>query len=132
MQATVTHVFNKFGPAFKIEGDTTVYNPDKFKKPSFDGLQPGCVIEFEADGKWVKELTIVNGGTPGKPTPAPAKTYPANNQETQDRIARGNACNAVFGSPAIAEIVKDKGHEEAVAYMIEVAKHVAKFISTGE
>lgn len=119
----------------------TWYNADNaLEGEVFKDVKKGMTLEVEASGKWVKEFSIAGGGAvavvPAKAKPAFAgKSYSPEPKDpsVQDRIGRGNATNAVLGSPYLGALIeKQSGSEaEAIAETKKMIESVAAYINTG-
>ena len=137
MQITVEKTSNKFGPSFMAGG--VWYNPDKFTKPDFSAAVPGAVLEIEANGKYVKSLTVVTAGAPV------AAQAPANNNnnagggfkgkdspEVRLEIARGTAVKAVLSSSLLAAQFQNMDIAQAASEAKGIIKEMTHYILTGK
>lgn len=122
---------SKFG--FLAEEKDGWFNWGKFPV-DHDNVNKGTVVDVEVNDKnIVKSLKVLSGASEkshaASSSAAPRQTY---DPATQDRIARGNACNAVFGSPMLAELLKTMDYSQAVQIAKDLIPQVAKYISQGE
>ncbi len=121
---------SKYG--FLVEGNDNWLNWNKFKDLPHEGIGKGSDVDYSASDKNVlQSFKLLSVGSVSAPV-TERKFVDKNDPSTQDRIARGNACNAVFGSTLLAEVAKSKDFSEAVQMAKELIPSVAKYISQGE
>lgn len=116
----------------------TWYNADNaLEGEVFKDVKKGAVLEVEASGKWVKSFEVVGqGAVPAKSSSKPAfvaKAAEPRDPSIQDRIGRGNATNAVLGSPYLGALIEKQSGSEAEAIMEtkKMIESVAAYINTG-
>lgn len=131
METMTIKAVNKAGTGFMAEGKEGWFNISKGADISFSGLTKGMRIEVDANDKWVKaynKLSEAKSLAQDKPVPG---AY--SNPDTQDRIARGNASNAVLGSVGLLGFVKDVSGSaaESIQMTKDLIEEVANYISTG-
>ncbi len=106
----------------------------------FKDVKKGNKLDVENSGKWIKSFEVVGQGvlpTKAKSTStesAPTASYTSSKTpEVQDRIGRGNAVNAVLGSPYLGTLIeKLAGSEaEAIQNTQNMIEKVAAYINTG-
>lgn len=131
MKVTVEKVSNKFGPSFMAGG--VWYNPDKFSNPDFSKALPGAELEIEANGKYVKSLTVLKEGSTSSPKSSSGGSFTPRKEDPQVRfeIARGTAVKAAFG-PASIELIKNKDVSEGVSDLKGLIQELTNYILTGD
>lgn len=133
MQVTVEAVARE-GHGFK---DSVGWkNADKKSGLNFKDLHPGDVIDIEVNAAgFVTAYKLVTAGEPKLPKKAwKAGSTNAKSSEfrTTEQIIRSVAAEAVFQSPAMADLTKDMGKEQAVSELLSIAKRVVQYIEKGE
>lgn len=138
MQLTVEN-FNKKGTGF-ISGGVW-YNADRSLEGGVGNLKKGDVIEAEikvnGDFKNITAYTMSDGKVVASTTEKKefkSSSFGKESPDTQDRIARGNATNAVFGSPFIGKWMESlyDSDAERIQETIRLVDKVATFIGTGK
>lgn len=144
METLTVKAVNKAGTGILVEGSDEWFNVSKGADVDFSELNKGDKITLDANGKWVSGYEVVTAAAPGAPkkagrpagavVKAPA-TFAGNHRdpETQDRIGRGNAVNAVLGSPYLGQTLKDMSGSEAehIQNTKNMIEAVAHYINTG-
>ena len=135
METMTIKAVNKAGTGFMAEGKEGWFNISKGVDITFTGLTKGMTILVNADGKWVKgfEKTQGTSHAPDATVPSASKSAPAYDTTTQDRIARGNAANAVLGSARLLDFVKavTGSESEAIQMTKDLVAEFAGYIATG-
>ena len=122
MEATVEAV-SKFG--FLVDG--VWYNPDKNSDISFKGINKGTKIDFTANGKYVKQISILGSGEANMTN---TSVSPVADTDRDARITRGNAINGGFAAFFAAHST-DRSHEEALTMALEDCNVLVEYISKG-
>lgn len=138
IKGVVAARFDKYGPAFKLEGDEeTVYAQDKKLLPSFEGVQKGAEVEIMANGKWVHSVKVVSQGeAPSKPprtqgTYTPASNTPYQSSEKDAQIARSVAVKLGFDNPIISDMIQKGSAEEVIQHGKDLTKLFERYLLTG-
>lgn len=139
METMTVKAVNKAGTGFMAaEHGDQWFNISKGKDITFTGLKKGMRIDVDANDKWVNSFTVAGGtsvpASQAKPTPATETNKGAYNApDTQDRIARGNASNAVLGSEGLLAYVKEVtgSPAEAIQMTKDLVAEFANYIATG-
>lgn len=138
MQLTVEN-FNKKGTGFINNG--VWYNADRSLVGGLGDLKKGNVIDAEVkvngDFNNITSYKVSEGGavaTSSDKKEFKSSSFKGESSDTQDRIARGNATNAVFGSPFIGKWMESlyDSDAERIQETIRLIDKVATFIGTGK
>ena len=134
METMTIKAVNKAGTGFMAEGHDSWFNISKGADISFKELTKGMTISVDANDKWVKSYTKVAGAVAAAQAPSAAKQTATYSDDTQNRIARGNATNAVLGSSEIIKAITEQSGSPAET--IQLTKNLvevfANYISTGK
>jgi hypothetical protein len=118
---------SKFGLMF----DKVWYNKGNNESINLDNFKKGDEVKYEINGKFLKSVEMVAVGA-GVAHVQSNKSYENGNADLQGRIARGNACNAVFGSASIAQSTKDMDKSEAFGFLMSCVEKTASYINSGK
>lgn len=138
MQLTVES-FNKKGTGFISSG--TWYNADRLLAGGLSTLKKGDVIEaairVNGDFNNITAYSVTGGQSPAATETKEAfksSSFGKESSDIQDRIARGNATNAVFGSPFVGKWMESlyDSDAERIQETIRLVDKVATFIGTGK
>lgn len=126
----VIEVVKKDGKAFKANGKW--YNTDKRANLDFSGLRPSDVINADVNQDvWVKSFDLVSNHSATPASRKESETITASATAKDGMIARATAVKAVLESSIMASFVKDMGHDEADAYLIDRMKSLEHYIVSG-
>lgn len=129
METLVVEAFHtKYGPSFLVGG--VWHTADKKTMPNLT-CKAGDTVEVERNGKWVKSFRVVSSGTPPERPTMPQEPRKGGS-EVQGQICRGNACNAILGSPSVAEMVKGRDFSESFDLVTKMITKTANYIQSGE
>lgn len=106
----------------------------KFKDGDKPLLHAGDVVDITTNtGGFITAYKVVTSAPPKAPWKGSSKPYTAGKTDfrTPEQIMRSVAVEAVFGSPLVSELLKDKSTEEATALALNMSKAIALYIEGG-